>query len=74
MLASSLIVTSTSLGVNVVLLFGSVTLYVPSLFSFGVTPDTFILFTKLSLFFSLSIFNLYVFLVVPLCAVTSITI
>ena len=73
-LASSLIVTSTSLGVNVVLLFGSVTLYVPSSFNIGVTPDTFILFTKLSLFFSLSIFNLYVFLVVPLCAVTSITI
>ena len=74
MLASSLIVTSTSSGDKVVLLFGSVTLYVPSLFSFGVTPDTFILFIKLSLFFSLSIFNLYVFLVIPLCAVTSITI
>ena len=53
MLASSLTVTSTSLGVNVVLLFGSVTLYVPSAFNVGVTPDTFILFTLLSLFFSL---------------------
>ena len=52
-LASSLTVTSTSLGVNVVLLFGSVTLYVPSAFNVGVTPDTFILFTLLSLFFSL---------------------
>ena len=53
MLASSLTVTSTSLGVNVVLLFGSVTLYVPSAFNVGVTPDIFILFTLLSLFFSL---------------------
>ena len=52
-LASSLTVTSTSLGVNVVLLFGSVTLYVPSAFNVGVNPDTFILFTLLSLFFSL---------------------